>query len=91
MFIEFFLNGYFTGKYTGYGILSQAKDLLPNLMVTAVATAVAYSLAFVNMHYLLLLVAQAMSFVVVYIGVMKIAKVEAFNYLVAELKSKLKK
>lgn len=90
-FIEFFLNGYFTGKYTGYGILSQAKDLLPNLMVTAIASIVAYSFAFVDMHYLLLLVAQAICFVVVYLVVMKIAKVDAFNYLVTEIKSKLKK
>lgn len=90
-FIEFFLNGYFTGKYTGYGILSQAKDLLPNLVVTAIASAVAYSLVLVNMHYLLLLVAQAVCFVIVYVVVMKIAKVETFNYLVAEIKSKLKK
>ena len=89
--IEFFLNGYFTGKYTGYGILSQAKDLLPNLMVTAVASVVTCLLVFINMHYLLLLVAQTICFAVVYIGVMKITKVEAFNYLVAELKSKLKK
>ena len=55
------------------------------------ASVAAYSLTFVDMHYLLLLVAQAVIFVVVYIGVMKIAKVETFNYLVAELKSKLKK
>ena len=89
--IEFFLNGYFTGKYTGYGILNQAKDFLPNLIVTIIASVAAYSLTFVDMHYLLLLVAQAVIFVVVYIGVMKIAKVETFNYLVAELKSKLKK
>lgn len=90
-FIEFFLNGYFTGKYIGYGILSQAKDLFPNLVVTAIASTTAYSLVLVNMHYLLLLVAQATCFVLAYLVVMKIAKVETFNYLVAELKSKLKK
>lgn len=90
-FVEFFLNGYFTGKYAGYGILSQMRDLIPNLIVALVASAAAYSLTFINMHYLLLLVMQAITFVMVYLGVMKIAKVESFNYLVAELKSKLKK
>ena len=89
--IEFFLNGYFTGKYTGYGILKQAKDFLPNLIVTVIASIAAYSLTFLDMHYLLLLVAQAICFVLVYLFVMKVAKVEAFNYLVAELKSKLKR
>lgn len=90
-FVEFFLNGYFTGKYTGYGICSQMRDLMPNLIVSAVASVAAYSFIFIDMHYLLLLVVQAIIFVVVYLGVMKIAKVETFNYLVAELKSKLKK
>ncbi len=90
-FVEFFLNGYFTGKYAGYGILSQMRDLIPNLIVASIASVVAYSLTFINMHYVLLLVVQAIIFVVVYLGVMKIAKVETFSYLVAELKSKLKK
>ena len=90
-FIEFFLNGYFTGKYTGYGILSQLRDMLPNLMVTAIASAVAYSLTLTDIHYLLLLVAQAISFVGVYLIVMKVARVEIFEYLVVELKTKFKK
>lgn len=90
-FIEFFLNGYFTGKYTGYGIFSQLRDMLPNLMVTAIASAVAYSLTLIDIHYLLLLVAQAISFVGVYLIVMKVARVEIFEYLVVELKTKIKK
>ena len=71
--------------------VKQAKDFLPNLIVTVIASIAAYSLTFLDMHYLLLLVAQAICFVLVYLFVMKVAKVEAFNYLVAELKSKLKR
>lgn len=90
-FVEFFLNGYFTGKYIGYGIISQARDVMPNLIVTAIASASAYSLTFVDMHYLVLLVAQAICFVGVYLVVMKVAKVEIFEYLAVELKLRLKK
>ena len=65
--------------------------MLPNLMVTAIASAVAYSLTLIDIHYLLLLVAQAISFVGVYLIVMKVARVEIFEYLVVELKTKFKK
>lgn len=91
-FIEFFLNGYFTGKYTGYGIIKQFRDILPNLIVALIASASAYMLTYIpGIHYILLLAMQAISFVAVYVLIMKVAKVEIFEYLVRELKSKLKK
>lgn len=91
-FIEFFLNGYFTGKYTGYGVFRQLKDIFPNLLVSIVASVVTYVFKYIpDIHYLLLLVIQAVCFVTIYIVVMKAAKVETFEYLVAELKSRIKK
>ncbi len=91
-FIEFFLNGYFTGKYTGYGIIKQLKDILPNLLVTAIASVVAYSFSYIaDIHYILMMFLQSICFVSVYLLIMKLAKVEVFNYILVEIKSKLKK
>lgn len=91
-FIEFFLNGFFTGKYTGYGILKQIRDILPNLIVTLIASASAYMLTYIpGINYILLLAMQAICFIAVYVLIMKVAKVEIFEYLVRELKSKIKK
>ncbi len=91
-FIEFFLNGYFTGKYTGYGILQQLRDVLPNLIIALIASASAYLLTYIpGIHYISLLVVQIICFIMVYLTVMKVAKVEIFEYLAVELKSRLRK
>lgn len=91
-FIELFLNGYFTGKYIGYGVIKQMKDVFPNFAVTVVAGAVSYVLAqVVDVHYMAQMVLQILCFAAIYLLLMKIFKVESFEYLITELKTRLKK
>ncbi len=89
-FIEFFLNGYFTGKHIGYGILAQAKDVLPNLLVAGIAGAIAYSLPYLlSLHYVLLLFAQLVCFVLLFFLGAKVCRLSTLEYLRREIKSRL--
>lgn len=91
-FIELFLNGYFTGKYIGYGVIRQIKDVFPNFAVTVVAGTVSYVLTqVIDVHNLALMVLQMLCFAAIYLLLMKLFKVESFEYLITELKTRLKK
>lgn len=88
---EFFLNGYFVGKYIGYGIFGQLKDILPNLVIAGVAGGIAYFVSTVtDMHYVPLIIVQIVCFWAVYLLVMKVCKIEAFEYIVSEIKTRKK-
>ncbi len=91
-FIEFFLNGFFTGKLVGYGIFKQVKDILPNLLLSlAVAAIVSVIPHLADMSALLLLIIELVGFVALYILGAKILKFEPFNYLLETVKTQLKK
>ncbi len=90
--IEFFLNGYYTGKHVGYGIIKQARDILPNFAITVIAGVVSYLLPqVIDMHYLAMMVVQILCFATIYLMFMKMFKVESFEYLITELKTRIKK
>lgn len=90
--IEFFLNGYFTGKYTGYGIWSQFKDLLPAGILTSIVGVAVYLMpAVIEMHYIVQLVAQIVIFILMYFFVAKLLRIETLGYLINEIKTRLKK
>lgn len=90
--IEFFLNGYFTGKYTGYGICSQFKDLLPAGVLTSIVGVTVYLMpAVIEMHYIVQLVVQIVIFILMYFAVAKLLRLETLGYLINEIKTRLKK
>lgn len=90
--IEFFLNGYFTGKYTGYGIMAQARDLFPALITTAITSAAVWSIPqFLPMHYIAQIFVQAAAFVAIYVLVARVFKLEILQYLLTEVKTRIKR
>ncbi len=89
-FIEFFLNGYFTGKYIGYGIVAQAKDVLPNLLIACLAGIVVYFLPYLfSLHYVLLLVAQLVCFALLFFLGAKVCRLSTLEYLRKEIQSRV--
>lgn len=90
-YIEFFLNGFFTGKYVGYGIWKQMQHIVPILFISFISGLVAYSLTYIpSIHYIILLILQIIIFVFMYIGISYLFKMETFKYLLCELE-RLKK
>lgn len=90
--VEFFLNGYFTGRYTGYGVWRQFKDILPAGVITLVVVIVVYFvLDIIAMHYIVQLLSQIVMFIVLYFAIAKLLKLETLGYLMNEIKVRLKK
>lgn len=87
--LEFFLNGFFTGKYIGYGILKQARDILPILFIAFFTGCVSYSISFVvNFNNVMLLILQIISYLILYVLLLKLFKIESYTYIVMELKNR---
>lgn len=88
--IEFFLNGYCTGKYVGYGIKQQFIDFFPSLLITLFSSSIAVIIGvFITFAPFILLLIQTFVFASTYFVLMKIFKVEAFGYLEVEIKNKI--
>ena len=90
--IEFFLNGYFTGKYIGYGIIKQAEDIIPVLLVAGISGVVCFVIPkLIPMHFILELVTKTVIFFLMYISMLKLMKFESYEYIRQEIKKLLRK
>lgn len=90
-FMELFLNAYYVGKYTGYGIIRQLKDIIPNLIAPIVAGIVAYIIPYaINLHYIIDLAIQIIVFCSLYLLISIMLKNDSYLFILNEVKMKIK-
>ena len=65
---DYYLNSYYSGKYLGYSMWSQIKDILPSLGIAVVMAACVWSLGLLNLHPVWTLLVQLCAGAAVAIG-----------------------
>lgn len=91
-FIEFFINGYCTGKETGFGIKEQTKVLFPILLHSTIIGAIVYFIpSIIDLGDTLTLIIQIISYITLYLVGAYIVKMQIFNYIIAEVKERIKR
>lgn len=85
-------NLYLVRKYINYGFFQQIKDILPILIVSAISFAVVYIIGnVINLHTFVECVVLVILYVVIYIAISLLFKIEAYFMLKEILSSYLKK
>lgn len=85
-FISSFINAYPNRKLMNYSYLEQWKDLIPSFICSIVMAMCVWSLHFISMSSVVLLLMQVLSGVLIYILLCKLFKVEAFTYFINTIK-----
>lgn len=81
-FVSYYLNSYYSGKFIGYNLLDQIKDILPSfLLAAAMAVSVFLIGNFLNISYLLILIIQIFIGAFIVVGVCEFTKMEDYFYL----------
>lgn len=80
-FICLFINLFPNNKLLGYSIVSQIKDILPYLFSSLVMGCVVYCMNYISLPSIIILLIQLISGVLIYWGLMKIFKVEGYQYV----------
>lgn len=91
--IEFFMNGYYAGKFTGFGIVKQASDILPTLFISAVVAIAVYwlmGLIGIKGWHLFNIVVSGLCYVILYIGLSYIFRIPALTTYRNIFKSRVK-
>lgn len=88
--ISTFVNAYPNKKLLEYSYKEQWIDIMPSLMISLFMGAIVYSLKFLSMSDLHMLIVQIGAGAVVYIGLAKLFKIESFDYLVHTIKQLIK-
>lgn len=88
--ISTFINAYPNKKLLNYSYLEQWKDLIPSLLISLVMGGIVYLYNFLNLESWLILLLQAITGVIVYIGLAKLFKIESYDYLLNTLKQLIK-
>ena len=89
--ISSFVNAYPNKKLLNYSYFEQCKDLLPSLIIASIMGGSVYAISFLNLETILILLLQIVAGVIIYVGMSKIFKIEAYEYLVKTAKDLLKK
>ncbi len=89
--ISYAISSFFYRKYLLYKISDQLRDILPPVVLSAVMFAVAYSISFIGLSYIVTLIVQIITGAVVYVLGSLIFKMESFYYVLNILKGLFKK
>ncbi|MFI3238967.1 MAG: lipopolysaccharide biosynthesis protein [Bacteroidales bacterium] len=91
-FIEFFINGYCTGKETGFGIKEQIKVLLPIFLHATIIGAIVYFIpSVIDLSNTLILLVQIIAYITLYLIGAYLVKMQIFNYIINEVREKIKR
>lgn len=86
------LNAYPVGKLIKYPILSQLKDLLPELLLTISMGIIVYCIKYlISDHLVFLLIVQILIGVIIYVLFSYIFKIDSFFYVLSIVKRKIVK
>ena len=89
--ISTMINAFPNRKLLNYNYFEQVKDILPNLLIAILMFIVVYPIKYLIDNTILLLTIQIIVGAIIYIALMNIFKVEAFNYLFDIIKKRFKK
>ena len=89
--ISTMINAFPNRKLLNYNYFEQVKDILPNLLIAILMFIVVYPIKYLIDNTILLLTIQIIVGAIIYIALMNIFKVEAFNYLLDIIEKKKKK
>lgn len=73
------INAYPNNKLLNYSYREQVSDIIPSLAISLVMGLLVYSLRFLNIETLQLLLVQIVIGVVVYVGLAKVFRIESFS------------
>lgn len=91
-FCEFFINGYYTGKYVGYGIISQIKVLSPILFLSIISGILTYFTSYIpTLNSIQLLFIQTIVFMTIYLLSVYLCKLDILFYVIKLIKEKRNK
>ena len=89
--VSTFVNAYPNKKVIGYSYFEQIRDICPAFVLSLVAGAVAYPIAFAGLPDIAIIALQAVVMIAVYLLLAKLFKVEEFAYLLDTAKVVLAK
>lgn len=90
-FTSSFINAFPNKKLIGYSYIEQVKDLLPSLLASIVMFALVYSISFIEMPTIILLLVQIISGVIIYVALSAIFKIKGFAFVKSKTVGILKK
>ena len=90
-FISTFINAYPNKKLMNYSYFEQWKDFIPSFSLSILMAVIVWSLNFIPVPLLLLLVIQVIVGIFFYVFFSKIFKLEVYNYFIDTLKGFIKK
>ena len=91
-FFEFVVCSVINHKLIHYGLFQQLGDILPTFLISIIIAALSYSLIFIiPWHLYIIMVMQVVLYVVLYLGITKLLKFEAFNIYYEVIIKRLKK
>lgn len=76
--IDYALNSYYSGKYVGYNVKTQVKDILPSFVLALFVSFVLYQMLQLNFVPFQLLILQLLVGIVLIIVVSEIMKIDAY-------------
>lgn len=85
------INSWPNKKLLGYDYLAQLKDMLPQILLSCVMGAAAYSVSLVGLNDALTLILQVIVGVLVYVAISVVFKIESFDYIFNMIRKVAKK
>ena len=86
-FAALFINLLPSGRFIGYGIIHQIKDIMPNFMLSLVMALVVYGVRFLPINMTIILCLQIIVGTIIYIGGSLITKNESYLYIIELVKA----
>lgn len=90
-FISTFINAYPNKKLMGYSYFEQWKDLIPSFVLSIMMASIVWTMNFISITPLLLLIIQIIVGIIIYVVFAKLFKLEVYNYFVNTLKGFIKR
>lgn len=90
-YLFFIVNAYYSSRLTGYTIWNQITDVFPAYFVSIIAGLITYILTASIGQPLFMFAAECIIFILIYIAVSYLLKLESFNIYLDIIKSKFKK
>lgn len=89
--ISTFINAHPNLRLLNYSYLEQIKDVMPSFILAIIMGVVVYSITFLHMPLVIMMILQIIIGMIVYISLAKIFKLECFTYLVNTMKEIINK
>ena len=81
-FISYYINSYWSGRLINYSFKEQIKDVAPSFLLAAGVASIVFILGhFLNTSYLVKLILQVFTGIVLFIGVCELGRISDYMYL----------